>query len=225
MLDFSDALNGMRNRLLETASKNVNTIVPAYTNGVQAQPISYAHYLLAFNASFERDAQTDPRAVPAHEPQRDGHRGAGQFQLAAESQAHGRTARLRRAHRELLDAGQVAPSDVSLEASAIVSSTAIRLGMILNDIHTQYHQTRPWLLLDESATYTSSAMPQKRNPGLIMRAREAASDVVGLAQTVVIRDHNVTSGMTDYKYPWEELGLFPKSVNMIEGMDTGYWMP
>ncbi len=40
VLNYSDALDGMRKRLLETAAKNVNTIVPAYTNGVQAMPIS-----------------------------------------------------------------------------------------------------------------------------------------------------------------------------------------
>jgi argininosuccinate lyase len=80
---------------------------------------------------------------------------------------------------------------------------------MLADIHTQYHQTRPWLLLDEGSTYTSSAMPQKRNPGLIMRARESASNVVGLAQTVTLRAHNVSTGMTDYKEPAAELGLFP----------------
>src|SRR3569832_756189 len=57
VLDFSDALDGLRERLLATAAKNVETIVPAYTNGVQAQPISYAHYLLGYEASFERDAQ------------------------------------------------------------------------------------------------------------------------------------------------------------------------
>ena len=118
-----------------------------------------------------------------------------------------------------LDSGQIAPSDISLEASAIVSSTAIRLGMILNDVHTQYHQTRPWLLLEEGSTYTSSAMPQKRTPGVVMRAREAASNVVGLAQTVVFRNHNVTTGMTDYKSPWEGIGLFPESVKMIKDMD------
>ncbi len=57
VLDFSDALNSLRDRVLVTAAKHVNTIVPAYTNGVQAQPVSYAHYLLAFEASFARDAQ------------------------------------------------------------------------------------------------------------------------------------------------------------------------
>jgi argininosuccinate lyase len=57
VLDFYDALSSLRDRVLGTAAKHVNTIVPAYTNGVQAQPISYAHYLLAFEASFARDAQ------------------------------------------------------------------------------------------------------------------------------------------------------------------------
>jgi len=91
----------------------------------------------------------------------------------------------------------------------------VRLGVILQDIHTQYHQTRPWLLLDEGSTYTSSAMPQKRNPGLIMRGREEASNVVGLAHTVTLRGHNVTTGMTDYKQPAAELGLFPRAVRTI----------
>ena len=38
---------------------------------------------------------------------------------------------------------------------------------MMQDLHTQYHQVRPWLLLQEGSTYTSSSMPQKRNPGLI----------------------------------------------------------
>lgn len=215
VLDFSDALNAMRERVLVAAAKNVNTIVPAYTNGVQAQPISYAHYLLAYEASFDRDAQR------IHDLYRRLNRSAmGTAVLANSSWPLNR-----RRMAELLgfdgiienslDSSQVSPSDVALEATGIASSTAIRLGVILQDIHTQYHQTRPWMLLQEGSTYTSSAMPQKRNPGLIMRAREAASNVVGLAQTVTIRGHNVTTGMTDYKEPAAEIGFFAQAVKMI----------
>ena len=53
---------------------------------------------------------------------------------------------------------------------------------MMQDVHVQYHQTRPWLLLDSGSTYTSSAMPQKRNPGVIQNTRGKASDVVGSAQ-------------------------------------------
>ena len=44
-------------------------------------------------------------------------------------------------------------------------------------------------------------------------ARAAAADVVGLAHTVVLRNHNLTRGMTDCTYPLEELSLLPRSVS------------
>src|SRR5690606_13049737 len=46
VLAYGDALNASRGRLLQKAAENVDTLIPAYTNGVQAMPISYAHYLL-----------------------------------------------------------------------------------------------------------------------------------------------------------------------------------
>ena len=220
LLDYSDALNSLRARMLATAAKNVNTIVPAYTNGVQAMPITYAHYLLAYEASFERDGQR------IHELYKRLNRSAMGTAVLANSSWPLNRKRMAELLgfdgiiENSLDSSQVTPSDISLEATGIVSSTAIRLGAILGDIHTQYHQVRPWLLLNEGSTYTSSAMPQKRNPGVIMRAREAASNVVGLAQTVIFRAHNVTTGMTDYKAPWAEIGFFPEAIKMIKGMNT-----
>jgi len=215
VLDYYDALSSLRERVLVQAGKNVGTIVPAYTNGVQAQPISYAHYLLAYEASFGRDAQRIQELY-----KRMNRSAMGTAVLANSSWPLNRK---RMADllgfdgviENSLDSSQVSPSDIALEAAAIASSNAIRLGVILQDIHTQYHQTRPWLLLDEGSTYTSSAMPQKRNPGLIMRAREGASNVVGLAQAVEVRMHNVTTGMTDYKEPAAELGLFPQAVRTV----------
>ena len=45
---------------------------------------------------------------------------------------------------------------------------------------TQYAQSRPWILLQEGGdnTYVSSAMPQKRNPGLLNDTRSAASTAI-----------------------------------------------
>jgi argininosuccinate lyase len=53
-----------------------------------------------------------------------------------------------------------------------------------------------------------------------MRAREEASDVVGQADTVTFRAHNVTTGMTDYKASWAEIGLFAHAVNMLGDFDV-----
>lgn len=216
MLDYYEAMLELRSNLQKLAAENVDTILPAYTNGVQAMPISLAHYLLAYDASFERDVQRFHSLYT-----RMNRSAMGTAVLANSSWPLNRE---RMADllgfdgiiENSLDAGQVAPSDVSLEAMGLLSSGAIRIGAILADIHTQYHQTRPWLLLDESATYSSSAMPQKRNPGLIMRAREAASNVVGLTHTVTLRAHNVSTGMTDYKNPWSEIGAITQAVATIK---------
>lgn len=40
VLDYADALAAVRKRLIDVAGKHVDTYVPAYTNGVQAMPIS-----------------------------------------------------------------------------------------------------------------------------------------------------------------------------------------
>ena len=202
LLDYADALNQMRAQLLDMAEQHRETFVPAYTNGVQAQPISLAFYLLAFADSFERDIERLRQAWPRVD------RSALGTAVLANSSWQLNRPRL----ADLLgfsgvavngyDATQIAPGDVGLEAAQIAGSTALRVGSLMQDIHVQYHQTGPWMLLAPGRTYTSSAMPQKANPGVIQNARVLASDVVSSVQQVVMRAHNVTTGMIDYKYSW-----------------------
>ncbi|MFQ9938892.1 MAG: lyase family protein [Parasutterella excrementihominis] len=56
VLDFYEALNRLRTRLLLIARENIETYIPAYTNGVQAMPITLAFYLWGFLDSFQRDS-------------------------------------------------------------------------------------------------------------------------------------------------------------------------
>ncbi len=203
LLDFADALDAARTQLLELADKHVETLVPAYTNGVQAMPVSYAHYLLAFADSFARDAQR-LREIWA----RVNRSAMGTAVLANSSWPldRERLASLLGFDGLIVnsyDAGQVSTYDVPIEAANIAGSVAIRIGAMMQDVHIQYHQTRPWLLLAPDKTYTSSAMPQKRNPGVIQNTRGKASDVVASAQWVTLRAHNVSPGMTDYKQSWD----------------------
>lgn len=46
-----------REKLLDLASKHLGTVIPSYTHGLQAQPITLAHYLLAFASALDRDAE------------------------------------------------------------------------------------------------------------------------------------------------------------------------
>ena len=50
--------------LLKVAQQHADTVVPSYTKGVQAMPISMGHYLLAYADSFARDAERIRQAWP-----------------------------------------------------------------------------------------------------------------------------------------------------------------
>jgi argininosuccinate lyase len=220
VLDTADALLTARQDLLQIASQHVDTYVPAYTNGVQAQPVSYAHYLLAFADSFARDSQRIRDLYPR----------LNLSPMGTAVLANSAWPLNRKRLADLLgfdglvvnsyDAGQVITYDVPIEAANIMSSMAIRVGAMMGDVHTQYHQTRPWLLLDSGSTYTSSAMPQKQNPGIIMGVRSKASDIVAAAQWVTMRAHNITPGMTDYKDAWQSPRPFVLTVEMLTQFST-----
>ncbi|MEO5736474.1 MAG: lyase family protein [Variovorax sp.] len=219
--DYADALDAVRKRLIDVAGKHVDTYVPAYTNGVQAMPISYAHYLLAFADSFERDAT---RIREAYARLNLSPMGTAVLSNSSWSVNRERLAALLGFDGVIvnsLDAGQISTYDVPLEATAIASSTVIRVGAFLQDVHVQYHQTRPWMLLGASNTYTSSAMPQKANPGVIQNTRAKATDVVASAQAVTLRAHNVTPGMIDYKNTASAAGAktFVLGVEMLQQLN------
>ena len=204
LLDFTDRLSDLRAQLLKMADQNVETFVPAYTNGVQAMPTSLGHYLLGFADSFARDGERIRQAWA-----RVDRSALGSAVLANSSWPLDRPRLADLLGFEALavngyDGTQISPNDVGLETAHIAESAALRVGSLMQDIHVQYHQTRPWLLLVPGKTYTSSAMPQKANPGVIQDTRALASDVVASVQNVVLRAHNVTPGMIDYKYSWTD---------------------
>ena len=50
-----DELNSLMKNIINKADKNVSTIMPGFTHLKNAQPISFAHYLLAYYEMFKRD--------------------------------------------------------------------------------------------------------------------------------------------------------------------------
>lgn len=217
LIVLMNELNETMAAIDELARRNVNTIVPNYTNGVAAQPNSYAHYLMGFQAAFARDAQR-----------------IREFYKRVNLCAMGTTVlngtrwplnRDRMASYlgfagpvpDAYDAGQIKSMDEPVELAQIVTSIALHVGQYLQDISVQYAQPRPWILLEEGKgnTYASSAMPQKRNPGLMMYTRVEASKVVGKAHTVEILAHNITPGMPDPKDENFNDDLVKDTLNML----------
>jgi argininosuccinate lyase len=200
VLDLMDSLDTMRGKLQALGAQHVKTIVPAYTNGVQAQPITYAHYLGGYAAAFERDAQRLREAYARLNLSPLGSAVVGTSSFPVDRKRLADLLGFAGVVENSYDANQLATRDVGVELDTIAANIALTVGSFVQDLHTQYHQVEPWLLLREGAlTGTSSIMPQKRNPNALNQVRLLASTVVGGATLFMIQSHNVQPGMPDYK--------------------------
>lgn len=200
LLSLDAALLDARGRLVDLAAKHAEVIVPAYTNGVQAQPTTFGHYLLGYAEALGRD--TD-RLHEAWSRLNLSPLGAAALGTSSFPVDRGRLAQLLGFDAPVensYDAGQLAPLDTGLELTAVAANLATTLGAFAQDLYAQYHQASPWILLREGdLTGPSSIMPQKRNPVAIYQLRMKASDVVGGMLAYAAMAHNVESGMPDYK--------------------------
>ncbi|WP_040502272.1 lyase family protein [Herbaspirillum sp. YR522] len=201
MLALAQQLNKTTDALVRLALRQRDTIVPNYTNGVAAQPNSYGHYLLGFAAALERDAQRINQAYVRIDRSSMGTTvlNGSSWPLNRKRMADylGFEATVDNAY----DASQLSSVDEPVEAGQVVASIALHAGSFIQDVMTQYSQSRPWILLQEGGdnTYVSSAMPQKRNPGLLNSTRRDASTALTLGMGVALQAHNIPPGMSDPK--------------------------
>ncbi len=200
LLQIIAALIALRESLLKRAEQHIETIIPAYTHGVQAQPTTFAHYLLAFESALAR----------ASERLQETYVRVNKCPLGAAALATSSFPLDRNRLAELLgfeglvenayDANHLAPIDSALESAAGYSSIALQAGMFAQDIHAQYAEPVPWFMLAAGElTGTSSIMPQKRNPAALEQLRAQSSIVLSEMQTMTWVSHNNRPGMFDYR--------------------------
>jgi len=200
LLKELEALVTAREKLLAVASRHTETIIPAYTHGVQAQPTTFAHYLLAFAAALGRQTERLRQTY--------GRINRNPLGAAALATSSFPIDRIRLAvllgFEELVenayDANHLAPVDSALDVASALAVAAIQLGQFAQDIHAQYSEPAPWFMLATGElTGVSSIMPQKRNPAALEQLRAQASILLGEMQTVFLMAHNARTGMFDYR--------------------------
>lgn len=220
-LRLASQLRKLTATMVALAEKHAGTIVPNYTNGVAAQPNSYGHYLLGHVAGLERDAQRLREAYVRldRSPMGTTVLNGTSWPLNRDRMAAylGFAATVDNAY----DAAQIAAADIPVELGSIVTSLALHTGAFVEDVMTQYAQARPWILLSEGGgnTYVSSAMPQKRNPGLLNSTRSQASGVVSQGIGRILQVHNIPPGMSDVKSVRENAAMMAAAGSMLDNWD------
>lgn len=199
LLDIAEALNAARQSLLDLADRNRDTYVTNYTNGVPAQPNKYAHYLLGFAEAFARDAERLRQCYERIDRCPMGSTVLNGTSWPLPRQPMAEFLGFEAIAENAFGAVQISSIENPIDVANCINEIALHVGMFIQDIIAQYGQSNPWILLQEGGdnTYVSSAMPQKKNPGILNSTRRDCSSTLSLAMGTILRTHNTTTGMTD----------------------------
>ncbi len=198
-LESAASLNDYRAALLNLARTGPDAIMPAFTMGVQAQPITLGHYVSGYLGALERQAQRIRESYARLNLSPLGAAAVGTSSFPIDRRQLATLLGFDGPIENSFDANHVSPFDLDVEVAGLATASAITSGALMADLLDQYRQIRPWFLLAPSETTPSSIMPQKRNPFPMLLAREQATRTLGLAQIAVMLAHNIGPGVIEYR--------------------------
>jgi argininosuccinate lyase len=170
-------LDDMQRALVAAAAPHAETILPGYTHLQVAQPVSFAHHLLAYVEMFSRDAQrlADARKRVNRLPLGAAALAGTSYPLDRERVA--RTLGFDGVCANSLDA--VSDRDFALEFAAWASITMMHVSRLAEEIVLWMSQNFGFIDLADRYCTGSSIMPQKRNPDVAELARGKTGRVYG----------------------------------------------
>jgi argininosuccinate lyase len=178
-----DLLVDLQKSLVEVAEKNVEVILPGFTHLQVAQPVSFAHHLLAYVEMFARDAErmSDVRRRTNRLPLGSAALAGTTYPLDRERVA--RTLGMVDEHgnaqvcQNSLDG--VSDRDFAIEFTAAASLCMVHISRMSEELILWMSQNFGFIKIADRFTTGSSIMPQKKNPDVPELARGKTGRVVG----------------------------------------------
>jgi argininosuccinate lyase len=170
-------LRQMQSALLDVAEQNVETILPGFTHMQVAQPVSFAHHMLAYVEMFARDEErlADVRRRVNRLPLGAAALAGTSYPLDREMVA--KALGFDGVCQNSLDA--VSDRDFAIEFTSFASITMMHVSRLAEEIVLWMSQNFGFINLADRYCTGSSIMPQKRNPDVAELARGKSGRVVG----------------------------------------------
>ncbi len=171
------AVRGLMVALIELAERAQDVYMPGYTHLQRAQPVLFAHHLLAYLEMLDRDADrlTDSFARADIMPLGSAALAGAAYPL--DRQAVADELGFEQVSRNSMDA--VSSRDYILEFLANASICMVNLSRLCEDVILWSSAEFDVLQFGDAFTTGSSIMPQKRNPDIAELARGRSGRVVG----------------------------------------------
>jgi len=174
---ISEAVRDLQRALLDLAERESAVIIPGYTHLQRAQPVYFAHHLLAYVEMFDRDAGriADCRKRLNVLPLGSGAIAGSTILLDRELVA--RLLEFPAVTQNSMDA--VSDRDFAVELLAALSLVAMHLSRLSEDVILWASSEFKFITISDAYTTGSSLMPQKKNPDVAELTRGKTGRVYG----------------------------------------------
>ena len=164
--------------ILKKAEKNVETIMPGFTHLKNAQPVSFAHYLMAYVEMFERDKGRFFDMINRLDecPLGSGALAGTNFSKI-DRKYLAKSLGFRKPTENSLDS--VSDRDYAIEFLSNLSILAVHFSRIAEDFIIWCSNEFSFIKFSDLHCTGSSIMPQKKNPDAVELVRSKASRVFG----------------------------------------------
>ena len=175
--EIQSLLGGLRDALIDIAKENTETYMPGYTHLQRAQPITFAHYLMAYIQMFGRDMDRLDEAIARTNisPLGSGALAGTTYPLDREFVAD----QLGMSGVTLNSLDGVADRDWAIELASFASLFMMHLSRLSEEIILYSSQEFKFIELDDAYSTGSSMMPQKKNPDVAELTRGKTGRVYG----------------------------------------------
>ncbi len=179
--DEADALAAafreMQRALVALAARHADVIIPGYTHLQRAQPVYFAHHLLAYVEMFDRDRE---RVLDARKRLNVCPLGSGAIAgstILLDRELVARELGFPAVTQNSMDA--VSDRDFAVELLAALALAAVHLSRLSEDVILWASSEFKFITISDAFTTGSSLMPQKKNPDVAELTRGKTGRVIG----------------------------------------------
>ena len=163
--------------LLDVAEAKKSVIMPGYTHLQQAQPVLFAHHLLAYFEMLQRDVMRFQDCLKRTDVLPLGSGALAGVGYSIDRDFVAKKLEFSELSRNSLDA--VSDRDFVIEYEAAASIAMMHVSRLAEEIVLWSSEEFSFVELDEAYATSSSIMPQKKNPDVVELARGKTGRVYG----------------------------------------------
>ena len=171
------AIHEVRKSVVEQARTNIRVVMPGYTHLQRAQPVLFAHHMLAYFEMFDRDRERFQQAYRRADVLPLGSGALAGVPYPVDRDFLARELGLGSISSNSMDA--VADRDFLLDFHSAAAICMMHLSRLAEELIIWSSEEFAFVRLSDEYTTGSSMMPQKRNPDYAELARAKSGRVFG----------------------------------------------